>query len=177
MLFRNGTHLIDAATMFAESEPVWVIGQLDAGHEQYGPYYAGEGGATPRSIRVASALIRYENGVIASIFCSKPIYSQTFIWEVIVYCEGGSIQITGPGGIELMTMAGEGIRGRSRTPVETPLYRWTEHSGDRRPDRSDRRAEHQQSIIAPRKPGIARHPVRHAAIATSGQYPDHSSVR
>jgi predicted dehydrogenase len=126
MLFRNGTHLIDAAIMFADSDPVWVVGQLDPGHEQYGPYYAGEGGRDPALDPGGSGLIRFENGVIASVFCSKSIYSQTFVWEVIVYCEGGSIQITEPGGIELMTMTGDGVSGRSRTPIETPLYQWTD---------------------------------------------------
>ncbi len=126
MLFRNGTHLIDAAIMLAQSEPVWVVGHLDPGHEHYGPYYAGEGGRDPALDPGGSGLIRFENGVIASIFCSKSIYAETFDWEVIVYCEGGSIQITEPGGIEVMTMAQYGIGGRSRMPVEAPQYRWTD---------------------------------------------------
>jgi predicted dehydrogenase len=126
MLFRNGTHLIDAATFFAESEPVWVTGHLDAGHEQYGPVYAGQGGRDPALDPGGSALIRFENGVIASVFCSKSIYKATFVWEVIVYCEGGSIQITEPGGLEVMTMASGGIAGRPRTQIEVPQYRWTD---------------------------------------------------
>jgi predicted dehydrogenase len=126
MLFRNGTHLIDAAIMFADSEPVWVVSHLDPGHETYGPFYAGEGGRDPALDPGGSALIRFENGIIASVFCSKSIYSETFVWEVVVYCEGGSIQITEPGGIDVMTMAGNGLSGRSRMPVETPLYRWTD---------------------------------------------------
>ena len=126
MLFRNGTHLIDAAIMFADSEPVWVVGQLDPGHEHYGPYYAGEGGRDPALDPGGSSLIRFANGVIASVFCSKSIYNQTFAWEAIVYCEGGSIQITEPGGIELITMIEDGVGGRSRIPVETPHYHWTD---------------------------------------------------
>jgi predicted dehydrogenase len=126
MLFRNGTHLIDAVTFFAESEPVWVVGHLDAGHENYGPRYAGEGGRDPALDPGGSTLIRYENGVIASVFCSKPIYNQTFLWEVIVYCEGGSVQITEPGGVEVMTMATDGIGGRPRRQIEVPQYHWSD---------------------------------------------------
>jgi predicted dehydrogenase len=126
MLFRNGTHLIDAATMLAEADPVWVCAHLDAGHEQYGPVYAGQGGRDPAFDPGGSALIRYDNGVIASIFCSKPIYRETFDWEVVVYCEGGSIQIAEPGGVEVVTMATDGIGGRPRRQIDVPLYRWTD---------------------------------------------------
>jgi hypothetical protein len=45
---------------------------------------------------------------------------------VIVYCEGGSIQITEPGGVEVMTMATGGIAGRPRCQIEVPQYRWTD---------------------------------------------------
>jgi predicted dehydrogenase len=126
MLFRNGTHLIDAATMFADSDPVWVTGYLDAEHAHYGPYYAGEGGRDPALDPGGSALIRYENGVIASIFCSKPIYNTTFAWEITVYCEGGSLTITEPGGVEVMTMSTDGIGCRPRRQIEVPQYRWTD---------------------------------------------------
>lgn len=126
MLFRNGTHLIDAATFFAESEPVWVVGHLDAGQERYGPVYAGDGGRDPAKDPGGSALIRYANGVIASVFCSKPIYKEAFLWEVVVYCEGGSLQITEPGGVEVMTMAGGGMSARPRSQIEVPQYRWTD---------------------------------------------------
>jgi predicted dehydrogenase len=126
MLFRNGTHLIDAVTFLAESEPIWVTGFLDAGQEHYGPVYAGDGGRDPARDPGGSAVIRYENGVIAFVFCSKPISKDTFLWEVIVYCEGGSLQITEPGGVEVMTMAGGGISGRPRCQVEVPQYRWTD---------------------------------------------------
>ena len=35
MLFRNGTHLIDAICYYAESDPEWVIAELEAGYEDY----------------------------------------------------------------------------------------------------------------------------------------------
>jgi predicted dehydrogenase len=126
MLFRNGTHLIDIMTFFAEAEPVWVVSHLDAGQENYGPVYAGEGGRDPALDPGGSALIRYDNGIIGSVFCSKAIYKDTFVWEVIVYCEGGSLQITEPGGVEVMTMATDGISGRPRRQIDVPLYHWSD---------------------------------------------------
>jgi predicted dehydrogenase len=126
MLFRNGTHLIDAATMFADSEPVWVCGFLDSGHEAYGPRYAGEGGRDPALDPGGSALIRYANGVIASVFCSKPIAKETFSWEVVVYCEGGSVRITEPGGVQVVTMATDGIGGQTVRQIAVPQYHRTD---------------------------------------------------
>ena len=37
MLFRNGSHLIDAAVWYAGGEPECVIGVLDEEHQEYGP--------------------------------------------------------------------------------------------------------------------------------------------
>jgi predicted dehydrogenase len=122
MLFRNGTHLIDMVTFFAESEPVWVVGHLDPGHEHYGPRYAGEGGRDAALDPGGSALIRYRNGVMASVFCSKLIS----LWEIKVYCEHGSVLISEPGGVEVITNATDPIGGRLVRPVEVPQYQRTD---------------------------------------------------
>ena len=66
MLFRNGTHLIDIATFFADGEPVWVSGFLDPGHEAYGPVYAGDGGRDPAFDPGGSELVKFNNGVLLS---------------------------------------------------------------------------------------------------------------
>lgn len=126
MLFRNGTHLIDAVNFFAESEPIWVTSFLDDEHQNYGPNYAAEGGRDPALDPGARSLVKYANGVIASIFVSKTIYKDTFLWEVVVYCEGGSLQITEPGGLEVMTMSTSGINGRPRTQIDVPPYHRTD---------------------------------------------------
>ncbi|MBT7101455.1 Gfo/Idh/MocA family oxidoreductase, partial [Candidatus Poribacteria bacterium] len=46
MLFRNGTHLIDAICWFAGGSPDWVFAHLEDGYEEYDAY-AGDGGHVP----------------------------------------------------------------------------------------------------------------------------------
>lgn len=71
MLFRNGTHLVDAACFFAEAEPLWVMGELDDDRRDYGPRYAGDGGRDPATDPGASAYVHFANGVRALINASK----------------------------------------------------------------------------------------------------------
>ena len=55
MLFRNGTHLVDAICYFADSEPEWVSAELEDGYEDYNEY-KGDGG-TRASDRTLGAWI------------------------------------------------------------------------------------------------------------------------
>ncbi|HEV8635553.1 MAG TPA: Gfo/Idh/MocA family oxidoreductase [Chloroflexota bacterium] len=71
MLFRNGTHLLDAVCFFAESEPAWAIGELDDEHRAYGPRYAGDGGRDPSTDPGGSAYVHFENGRRAFVSASK----------------------------------------------------------------------------------------------------------
>ncbi len=71
MLFRNGTHLIDTVCLFAEAEPLWVSGELDDEHRDYGPRYAGDGGRDPATDPGGSAIIQFQNGVRAFVNASK----------------------------------------------------------------------------------------------------------
>jgi len=71
MLFRNGTHLIDATCLFAESEPLWVSAELDDEQRDYGPRYAGDGGRDPATDPGGSAVIHFQNGVRAFVNASK----------------------------------------------------------------------------------------------------------
>lgn len=71
MLFRNGTHLVDTVCFFAESEPLWLVAELDEEHADYGPRYAGDGGRDASTDPGASAFVHFENGVRAFINASK----------------------------------------------------------------------------------------------------------
>jgi predicted dehydrogenase len=104
MLFRNGTHLVDVVTYFADSEPTWVVSQLDPGHEGYGPVYAGRGEKDPAFDPGATALINFANGVIASIHGSKAITPEFSLWEVSIYCEKGVLRLREPGGVDFTVL-------------------------------------------------------------------------
>ncbi len=71
MLFRNGTHLVDAVCFFAESDPLWLCAELDDEHSEYGPRYAGDGGRDPAADPGASAYVHFQNGVRAFVNASK----------------------------------------------------------------------------------------------------------
>ncbi len=64
MLFRNGTHLIDAICYFANSDPEWVFAELETGYEDYWEY-RGDGGHEPKTEPAASGYIHFQNGVRA----------------------------------------------------------------------------------------------------------------
>lgn len=103
MLFRNGTHLLDSVNMFAESDPQWVLAELDPGMERYGAAYAGDGGRNPATDPGATALIRYSNGVLA-FFCMSKTTAVT--WEIWLQCERGNVRLT-PSAIGVSKLSGE----------------------------------------------------------------------
>jgi len=100
MLFRNGTHLIDVVNFYAESDPQWVLAELDPGCEDYGPAYAGDGGRDPATDPGATAMIRYRNSVIALCSLSK---GTAVRFELDLLCEGGRIRLL-PGLAEIETL-------------------------------------------------------------------------
>ena len=86
MLFRNGTHMIDAICFFAESEPAQVFARLEEGFEHW-DRYRGDGGKLPENDPSATGLIMFENGVSAVYSGSKET-SVASHW----------IRLMGPGG-------------------------------------------------------------------------------
>ena len=62
MLFRSGTHMIDAICFFAESKPSQVVGVLEDGFDDW-DRYRGDGGKLPENDPSASGMILFENGV------------------------------------------------------------------------------------------------------------------
>lgn len=63
MLWRNHSHFFDLFNYFAESNPSWVIGELEPGFENYGTSYGGNGGRDAHLEPGVNAYIAYENGV------------------------------------------------------------------------------------------------------------------
>ena len=62
MLFRNGTHTLDAICYYANSQPQWVSAELEEGYEDYAEY-RGDGGHEPATEPGANGYIHFENGV------------------------------------------------------------------------------------------------------------------
>ena len=71
MLFRNGTHLVDAVCFFADAEPVWVIAAHERGFEDYGPVYDGKGGKDPQYDPGSTIIVEFANGVRGVINSAK----------------------------------------------------------------------------------------------------------
>ena len=82
MLFRNGTHLIDAICYFADSTPGWVFAELEDGYEDY-TEYRGDGGHDPKTEPSAHGYIHFENGVRAFYVGGSKKTSAGFSLEVV----------------------------------------------------------------------------------------------
>ena len=79
MLFRSGTHMIDAICLFAESEPTQVFAILKEGFDDW-DQYSGDGGRLPENDPSASGMILFQDGVRALYDGSKKtILSSDFI--------------------------------------------------------------------------------------------------
>ena len=90
MLFRNGTHLIDAICWYAGGEPEWVVGVLDEEHKEYGPRYTGDGGKDPALDPGGSGLVQFDNDVRAFINISKRTTTEL---ELDIFAEKGRLRI------------------------------------------------------------------------------------
>ena len=62
MLFRNGTHTLDAICYYAGEQPQWVVAELEDGYEDYAEY-RGDGGHVPATEPGANGYIHFSGGV------------------------------------------------------------------------------------------------------------------
>ena len=62
MLFRNGTHTLDAICYYAGEQPQWVVAELEEGYENYAEY-RGDGGHVPATEPGANGYIHFAGGV------------------------------------------------------------------------------------------------------------------
>lgn len=101
MLFRNGTHMIDTICFLADSEPEWVMAELDPGYEDY-TEYRGDGGHDPATEPGGIAYIHFQNGVRA-IYQGPKGYVSRMGWEVLgteaslwIECSGEALALYTP---------------------------------------------------------------------------------
>ncbi len=68
MLFRNLSHAVDLTVFLSgDPDPVWVAAELEAGSEDYGTSYAGDGGRDPMTDPGANIQVGFANGARAYI--------------------------------------------------------------------------------------------------------------
>lgn len=104
MLFRNGTHVVDALCYFADAAPTWLVGRLSEENAGYGPRYAGDGGKDPSLDPGCDAYVEFANGVRGYLIVSKAI---SLGWEIEVTGETGRIRMLRTGGeLELFQDSG-----------------------------------------------------------------------
>jgi predicted dehydrogenase len=120
MLFRNGTHLIDAVCFFAESDPAWLMAELDDEHAGYAPRYTGDGGRDPATDPGASAYIHFQNGIRAFINASKGTDRN---FEIDLIGSEGRIRLGADMG-EISTRLPDGRAAVSR--LATPATTWSD---------------------------------------------------
>jgi predicted dehydrogenase len=120
MLFRNGTHLVDAVCYFAEADPVWVIAAHEPGFEEYGTVYKGQGGKDPALDPASTVIVEFANGVRGVLNCAKLTPA---IFEFDLQGPSGRYWLTQTGGAAWKTDQPEG------EPRETPVP-WTSFAAE-----------------------------------------------
>ena len=111
MLFRNGTHIVDAICFFADATPAWVLAVHERGFEDYGTAYKGEGGKDPLLDPGSTLIIEYTNGVRGILNGAKHTPA---IYEVELLGPGGRYWLNDSGGQAWRTDAPEGA------PIDVP---------------------------------------------------------
>jgi predicted dehydrogenase len=124
MLWRNHPHAIDLMAYYANSDPEWVVGELEAGYEHYGLAYKGDGGKTTSSEPAANYYVAFRNGVRGYLTGMKDT-----IPGLIVTLRGnlGRIQVDEQT-VHLLAseMIGSGPTAGTSTPkTETIVPQWT----------------------------------------------------
>lgn len=90
MLMRNGIHLIDLFTFFADGHVQWVVGELEEGFEDYSSY-RGDGGRDPGIEPFASSYVRFRSGVRAFFNSYKTTMPG---WQMQLTCDGGRLELS-----------------------------------------------------------------------------------
>lgn len=116
MLFRNGTHHIDMICFFAESDPRWVMAELQEGFDHFTEYKS-DGGHDPATDPAATAYIHFANGV-RGIYNSVKVAMPGSQFDLL--CDKARLEVSDRG----LTIIQGGAHGWSRTdvPVEDFMH-------------------------------------------------------
>jgi len=117
MLFRNGTHSIDAICFFAASDPLWVFAELEEGFDHFTEYKS-DGGHDPATDPAASAYIQFANGV-RGFFDSLKITMPGS--QVEVQCDEGRLEVSDRE-VVLVQGSSHWERSRKAIPIDSFMY-------------------------------------------------------
>ncbi len=115
MLFRNGTHAVDMLCFLAQSDPSWVVAELEDGFDHFTEYRS-DGGHDPATDPYVSAYVRFANGVRGFTNYYKVDFPGS---QWTVTCEGGRIEVSDR---ELKVITGESYREWTETPYPVDSY-------------------------------------------------------
>jgi predicted dehydrogenase len=118
MLFRNGTHLIDAICFFAESRPTRVSALLEDGFDHW-DRYRGDGGKLPENEPGATGLKLFENGIRALYRGTK---GTSPLSALELAGPKGQISFASDDRSAELTIEGEGAFDLVRTPLQPGYY-------------------------------------------------------
>jgi len=93
MLFRNGTHMVDVMTFFAEAGAKWLVAELEAGFDHF-TEYVGDGGHDPSTDPYASAYIHFENNV-RGFYNAYKVNMPGSVFHLT--CEDGRVEVSDRG--------------------------------------------------------------------------------
>jgi UDP-N-acetyl-2-amino-2-deoxyglucuronate dehydrogenase len=111
ILFRNGTHSLDAIYWFAGAQPEWIVGEVEKGYEDYSEY-RGDGGHDPDTEPSANAYIHFANGVRGNYIGEKKTYSTV---RLQVMGSEGRLHIDEMGGAQI-------VKEGKVSEVEVPVW-------------------------------------------------------
>jgi predicted dehydrogenase len=110
MLFRNHTHAIDLICYFAETDPEWVMAELEAALADYGTVYRGDGGRDPNMEPGVNAYIAFQDGIRGYLSGMKTNYQEL---SVQVIGSKGRIDIGSAG----VTLSSSNEKGSVTLPI------------------------------------------------------------
>ena len=124
MLWRNHPHAVDMMAYFADSDPAWVFGELEAGYEDYGTEYKGDGGKTTDLEPAANYYVAFKNGVRGYLTGMKDTMPGIMI---TLRGPGGRLTLDDEGAeVTVIQLIGHGAQAEWTTPkTERIVPTWT----------------------------------------------------
>lgn len=146
MLWRNDSHVIDIMNSFVDGSPIWVVGELEDAHKDYGTRYHGDGGRDASLEPAANAYWAYDNGVRAFLSGMKtaaPILEVELLGAegtIIVSDQGARLEVVSDDGMMTSPIIPNGTMGGMQAAVADLLTSLESGTPPQCPPREARKA-------------------------------------